>query len=643
MNFNDNRMHPDDKKNMVIFFAACVGLFLIYDIFIAQPQMEKLEQAKQLAATQPAIESVTKQPITREEAVASGGRITINSDTLRGSLNLTGGRIDDLSLKNYMTEPEGDEEVVLLNPVGTPHAYYGEFGWVSSDESLAMPSKSTRWSANQSSISAGETVTMQWNNPQGLQFAKDITLDDQYMFTVEQSVRNTSRQPVTLYPFALIGRDGMPPEMTGAFILHEGPIGYIGDELYEVDYSDLDDRDNTTVNSNDGWIGMTDKYWLTALTTGKDYTEDVKYRFVGEPRGNTITHYQTDMMGAAVTLQPGESATIPVEFFVGPKIVSMLEEYSANNNDHIGNRLLHFFIRDKSEKNLKQANFPHFDLAVDFGILYFLTRPFYEVLSFLNGIFGNFAVALLVFTVIIKLCVFPLAQKSYRSFARMRKVAPQMVELREKYGDDRVKLQAEIFALYKKENVNPMAGCFPILLQIPIFFALYKVFYVNIGMRHEPFWGWINDMSTYDPTNIFELFGLMPWDAPSFLHIGAWPIIMGLTMALQQRLSPPPTDQTQKIIFAIMPFWLIVILAKFPAGLVIYWSWSNTLSILQQYILLRQEGVRVNIFTRTRAEKELEELIEHQDDEAEKHKPIDHDDIDKTSKTVKPKKRKKKK
>jgi YidC/Oxa1 family membrane protein insertase len=619
MNFNDNRMHPDDKKNMVIFFAACVGLFLIYDIFIAQPQMEKLEQAKQLAASQPAIESITKQPITREEAVSSGGRITIDSDTLRGSLNLQGGRIDDLSLKNYMTEPEGDEEVVLLNPVGAPHAYYGEFGWVSTDETLTMPSKTTRWNANQSSITAGETVSMAWSNRQGLQFAKDITLDDQYMFTVKQSVRNTSGKPVTLYPFALIGRDGLPPEMTGAFILHEGPIGYIGDELYEVDYSDLDDRDNTTVNSDNGWIGMTDKYWLAALTMGRDYTDNVKYRFVGEPRGNSITHYQTDMMGVAVTLQPGESASVPVEFFAGPKIVSMLEEYS------------------------EQHDIPHFDLAVDFGILYFLTRPFYEVLAFLNGIFGNFAVALLVFTVIIKLCVFPLAQKSYRSFARMRKVAPQMVELREKHGDDRVKLQAAIFALYKKENVNPMAGCFPILLQIPIFFALYKVFYVNIGMRHEPFWGWISDMSTYDLTNIFELFGLMPWDAPSFLHIGVWPIIMGLTMALQQRLSPPPTDQTQKIIFSIMPFWLIIILAKFPAGLVIYWSWSNTLSILQQYVLLRQEGVRVNIFTRTRAEKELEELIEHQDDEAEKQKPIDHDDIDKTSKTVKPKKRKKKK
>ena len=586
--------------------------------------MEKLEQAKKLAATVPTtIEVTNQQPVTREQAVNGARRVTINSDTLSGSINLQGGRIDDLSLSNYMTDPKGDVPVTLLNPVGAPHAYYGEFGWVTSDKTLTMPSKDTRWNANTSSLAANETLTMRWNNRQGLQFSKNITLDDKYMFTVEQSVRNTSRKSVTLYPFALVGRDGLPPEMTGAFILHEGPIGYVADELQEIDYDDLDDGENTVLKSNDGWIGMTDKYWLTALTTGKDYNEEVKYRFIGEPRGNDTTHYQTDIMGAAITLQPGESATVPVEFFAGPKIVSMLEDYS------------------------KQYDIPHFDLAVDFGVLYFLTRPFYEILTFLNGFFGSFAVALLVFTVIIKLCVFPLAQKSYRSFARMRKVAPQMVELREKHGDDRAKLQSAIFALYKKENVNPMAGCFPILLQIPIFFSLYKVFYVNIGMRHEPFWGWISDMSAFDPSNIFELFGLIPWDTPSFLHIGVWPIIMGLTMALQQRLSPPPTDQAQKIMFAIMPFWLVVILAKFPAGLVIYWSWSNTLSILQQYILLRQEGVKVNIFTRTRAEKELEELIEHQDDaaeeKAEKSKVIDHDDIDKTTKTVKPKKRKKKK
>lgn len=618
MNFRDNRMHPDDKKNMVIFFVACVAMFLLYDQFIHKPQMAKIKATQEQAALNPA-PSVAPVAISREESVVGGNRVQIESDTLTGSLNLIGGRIDDLSLKKYMTEPNGDKIVELLNPAAAPYSYYGEFGWLSTDNTIRTPDKNTQWRANRRTISANETVSMTWNNGQGLKFQKDITLDDKYMFTVKQSVQNNSGRAVTLYPFALIARDGLPEIMTGAFILHEGPIGYIGEELVEVDYKDLDDQENTTKSANKGWIGFTDKYWLAALTTGKEYTETVKFRFTGVPKTADRTHYQTDMMGAALTIQAGQTSSVPIEFFAGPKIVSMLEEYAA------------------------KYNIPHFDLAVDFGILYFLTRPFYEILTFLNGVFGSFAVSLLVFTVLIKLCVFPLAQKSYRSFARMRKVTPQMIELREKYGDDRVKLQAAIFELYKKENVNPMAGCFPILLQMPIFFALYKVFYVNIGMRHEPFWGWIDDMSSMDTSNLFELFGLLPWDAPSFLHIGAWPIIMGLTMALQQRLSPPPQDKTQKFMMQLMPFWLVIILAKFPAGLVIYWSWSNTLSILQQYVLLRQEGVKVNIFTRTRDEQKLDDLIDHQNDKQEQSKDIDHDDIEPETKIVKPKKRRKKK
>jgi len=618
-NLDNKKMHPDDKRNMIVFFIACLVLFFLYDKFISQPKMEEIRAAQEQAALNPVVESATLTQLPREDALKISSRLTIETDTLSGSINLRGARIDDLSLNNYMTEPEGDQTVKLLNPVGAQHAYYGEFGWISNDPTVKTPNKDTQWRADKTTVTANEPVTLTWNNGQGQIFVRTITLDDKYMFTINQSVRNTSAKAVTLYPFALIGRDGLPPEMANAFILHEGPIGYIGDELYEVDYGDLDDADNTTVRANRGWIGITDKYWLASLTTGKEYNEEVKYRFIGEPKANGNTHYQTDMMGAAVTLQPGEQKSVPTEFFAGPKIVDMLEDYAD------------------------QYNIPHFDLAVDFGILYFLTRPFYEVLTFLNGLFGNFAIALLVFTVIIKLCVFPLAQKSYRSFARMRKVAPQMVEIREKFGDDRMKMQAAIFELYKKEDVNPMAGCFPILLQIPIFFALYKVFYVNIGMRHEPFWGWINDMSAYDPTNIFEFFGAVPWDAPSWLHIGLWPIIMGCTMALQQRLSPPPTDQTQKIVMGVMPFWLVIILAKFPAGLVIYWSWSNTLSILQQYVLLRQEGVKVNIFTRTRAEKKLDDMMEAEAEAKEKSEVIDHDDIEPETKTVKPKKRRKKK
>lgn len=616
-------MHPDDKRNIIIFFVACVSLFLLYDIFIYKPKMEQIRAAQEQAemAAQMA-QTLVPSPVTaqsRPNVLQQNRRITINSDTVEGSLNLTGGRIDDLSFKHYKTEPQGADDVVLLNPVGAPHAYYGEFGWVAQDQSLSLPSASTRWVASGNRLTPSTPVTLTWTNGQGLTFKREIALDDKYMFSVTQTVTNASGNPVTLYPFALIGREGTPPDLTRAFILHEGPIGYIGDELFEIDYSDLDDGETQTARAGNGWIGFTDKYWLTAITPPKDSRGDAKFRFTGDPKGDNKTHYQVDMMGAAVTVNNGESVSVPTQFFAGPKIVNMLEDYSD------------------------RYNIPHFDLAVDFGIFYFLTRPFYEVLTFLDDLLGNFAVALLVFTVLIKACVFPLAQKSYRSFARMRKVTPQMVELREKYGDDRVKLQAAIFELYKRENVNPVAGCVPILIQIPIFFALYKVFYINIAMRHEPFWGWITDMSHMDPTNLFNLFGLIPWDPPSFLHIGAWPIIMGLTMALQQRLNPPPQDPTQKIILGIMPIWITFILAKFPAGLVIYWSWSNFLSIIQQYILLRQEGVRVNIFTRSRDEQKLEDMIEHGPHVHPEMEILDHEDIEPETKTVKPKKRKKKK
>lgn len=490
---------------------------------------------------------------------------------------------------------------------------------MSQDPSLAMPNKDTQWRSSSSRLGQDESVSLQWSNGQGLSFTQNIALDDQFMFTVTQSVRNNSGEAVTLFPYALVGRKGMPEHMTGAFILHEGPIGYIGEELFEIDYDDLDDQDNQSVSATQGWIGFTDKYWLTALTSGSDAQNTMQFSFTGKPLGNDITYYQTDLRGDAVTIQPGDTVSVPVQFFAGPKIVNMLENYAT------------------------QYNIPHFDLAVDFGIFYFLTRPFYMVLTFLNGVTGDFAVALLIFTVLIRLAVFPLAQKSFRSFARMRKVTPQMVEIREKYGDDRMQLQQKIYELYQRENVNPVAGCIPILIQIPIFFALYKVFYVNIGMRHEPFWGWIDDMSSMDPTNIFEGFGLFPWDAPSWLHIGAWPIIMCTTLVLQQRLSPPPQDKTQRIMMGIMPYWMTVILAQFPAGLVIYWSWSNTLSVLQQYILLRQEGVRVNIFTRSRSEQRLEEMIDQGPDVHPEMEVLDHDDIQPETKDIKPKQRKKKK
>lgn len=594
MNFQDNRIHPEDKRNLIVFFALCVAVFFLYDIFIHQPRVEALKKAQEQAALQQL--NAPSQPggvtggeagtLDRTAALDLSPRLTIDTGTLRGSINLTGGRIDDLLLKKYFTQPNNNEPVTLFSPAGSEYPHYGEFGWLAQDQSVSLPGRSAQWQpAAQSALTTETPVTLRWNNGEGLDFTREIAIDDRYMFTVTQSVTNNSGSPVTLYPYALIGREGLPRKMVGAFILHEGPIGYIGDELFEIDYNALEEGEETVARSDNGWIGITQKYWLAALAPAGE-NGNIKYRFVGEPSGDE-THFQTDMMRAAVTVQPGETVSVPSRFFAGPKIVSMLDDYET------------------------AFNIPHFDLAVDFGIFYFMTRPFYEILAFLERLFGSFAISLLVFTVIIRACVFPLAQKSYRSFARMRKVTPQMVELREKHGGDRVKLQQEIFALYQRENVNPMAGCFPILIQIPIFFALYKVFYVSIDMRHAPFWGWIDDMSAMDPTNLFEGFGLFPWDTPTWLVIGAWPVIMGCTMALQQRLNPPAQDPIQQKVMMILPIWITFILAKFPAGLVIYWSWSNFLSIIQQYILLRQEGVKVNIFTRSRSEEKLEEMVEH--------------------------------
>lgn len=591
MNFQDNRIHPEDKRNLIIFFALCVAVFFLYDIFIHQPRVEAMKKAQEQAAiaqsvNAPSISDAVTTPQPRETVLTQNPRITVDTATLGGSLPLVGGRIDDLILKNYAEDAGGEDRVTLFSPVGTSHPHYSEFGWLSQNSGIALPDSRTRWQSSDKVLTPDSPVTLRWNNGQGLTFTRTIAVDDRYMFTVTQSVTNNSGQPVTLYPYALVGRIGLPEKMVGAFILHEGPIGYVDDELYEPSYKDLDKGEEPSARSQSGWVGITQKYWLAAvMPSAEKETGQTKFRFIGEPSGKN-TKYQTDMMGEAVSVAQGESVSVPMQLFAGPKIVSMLDDYE------------------------KQYGIPHFDLAVDFGIFYFMTRPFYEILAFLERLFGSFAVSLLVFTVIIRACVFPLAQKSYRSFARMRKVSPQMVELREKYSNDKVKLQQEIFALYQRENVNPMAGCFPLLIQIPIFFALYKVFYVSIDMRHAPFWGWINDMSAMDPTNIFNLFGLIPWNTPSWLMIGAWPVIMGLTMALQQRLNPPAQDPIQQKVMMILPFWITFILAKFPAGLVIYWSWSNLLSIVQQYILLRQEGVKVNIFTRSRSEEKLEELVE---------------------------------
>ncbi len=596
---NKNSMHPQDKKNLIVFFIACVGLFIIYDLFIYKPHINavRAQQAAQKAATPvapnvtatAAPDAQTDAPLPIAEAVKDSPRITIESETVKGSLSLKGARFDDLALLRYAESTTDSTPVPLLAPTRSHHPQFAEFGWVASDTSVRMPSRESLWrvvSANRT-LAPNTPVTLEWANGENLIFRRTVTLDNNYMFDIKDEVINTGNSPVTLFPYAHISRLGLPKIVTANAIMHEGPVAYLDGTLHEAGFYSLakDDDDAVDTKAVQGWIGLSEKYWLTALVPLHEKGEG-RYR-ISTDRSGKAPRYQTDFTGAGITIAAGEASSHDIRFFAGPKLLNMLEQY---------------------EEDLK---IQHFDLAIDFGIFYFMTRPFFIILTWIGHSTGSFAFAILAFTVLLRLCVFPLANKSFRSFARMRKLNPQMIEMREKYGADREKLQKAIFELYQKENVNPMAGCLPILIQIPIFFALYKVLYISLDMRHTPFWGWIDDMSAMDPTTLFNLFGLLSWTPPSFLMIGAWPCIMCVTLLLQHRLNPPAQDPIQAKMMLFMPFFITLILAKFPAGLVIYWSWGNLLSMVQQYVLLRKEGVTVTFFHRTPAEQKLEDLVEH--------------------------------
>lgn len=602
---NKKQMHPEDRKNLVIFFFVCIGIIVLYNQFFLKPQQEKWqEQAKQVAEKQAETAAMSPQELkathdatrdlTVNEALADAKRISIKSDTITGSISLKGGRLDDLFLNKYHDTVEDDNNIVLLTPSRTAHPQYADFGWLAGEgQAIATPTQTTIWAlAKDNVIDADGNVTftpqnpvkLVWNNHAGLIFTRTISVDDKYVFKIHDNVTNNSGETVTLYPFASISRVGLPKNFRPSPIVHEGPIAYLDGELYEPNYKDLDKgEDKLSLNAKTGWMGITEKYWFTAILPQQD--ENARYKIDTSLLGEK-SRYHVDYTGGGVQVAAGQSVSHDVHFFAGPKVMRMLESYS-----------------DK-------LNIKHLDLAVDFGIFYFMTRPFFSIVTWIGHTTGSFAIAILVFTVMLRLAVFPLANKSFRSFARMRKITPQMVELREKHGTDRTKLQQEIFALYQKEKVNPMAGCLPILIQIPIFFSLYKVLYMSIEMRHAPFWGWISDMSVMDPTNAFTLFGLVPWDVPTFLHIGAWPLIMGFTLLMQQRLNPPAQDPVQQKMMMFMPVFITYILAKFPAGLVIYWSWTNTLSMVQQMILMKKEGVEIHLFKRSKAEQKLEELVE---------------------------------
>ena len=493
-------------------------------------------------------------------------RIALSSPRLRGSIRLKGARFDDLTLKDYReTIKPGSEEITLLSPPGAEHPYFAQFGWVAAEPNVKLPGPETVWKANRRSINPNTPVTLKWNNGEGLEFTRVVALDQNYLFTVVQRVKNLGTKVVTLFPYALISRTGTP-DVLGFFILHEGLVGVFNKTLEEIDYSDLQEDGPIERATTGGWIGITDKYWLTALVP--DQRTEVKARFFHTAQGKT-DKYQVDFIGRTVVVQPGATGESSSRLFAGAKEVGLLDEYQEK----------HGIVR--------------FDLAIDWGWLWFLTKPIFYVLDYFHGLMGNFGLAILLLTVLIKIAFFPLANKSYKAMSRLKKLQPEMTKIRERFKEDRARQQQEMMAMYKKENANPMSGCLPMVIQIPVFFALYKVLFVTIEMRHAPFYGWIKDLSAQDPTTLFNLFGLIPWDPPSFLAIGIWPLIMGGTMFLQQRLNPQPADPMQAKLFLLMPFIFTILLARFPAGLVIYWAWNNLLSITQQWVIMRRMGVPV--------------------------------------------------
>jgi len=597
-----------DNRNTILAVILSGLVLLGWQYFFNIPQMEK-QRAAQLAqqaqttgpapnagtgnmaapqgTTTPApsanapanIQSGSAAPVSREAAIAATPRVKIESPRISGSISLQGARIDDLSLVQFReTVDPASPPIVLYSPSGTEEPYYAEFGWVAASGSSAkMPDRNTLWQQDGTgSLTPNHPVTLKYENGDGLTFSRTIAIDERYMFTIKDDVTNIGNAPVTLYPYALISRHGTP-KVSGYVILHEGLIGYLGDEgLQEYTYKKIDDAKAVSFKVTNGWLGITDKYWASALLP--DTRAQLQARYSSN-LVNNIRTYQTDYLEDAQTVAIGGTGSANTRLFAGAKEANVVG--------------INFPILGPAGYN-KQLDLNHFDLLIDWGMFYFITKPMFLALDFFYNFFGNFGISILLVTVLVKLIFFPLANKSYASMAKMKSVQPQLAALKERYPDDKVKQQQEMMEIYKKEKINPIAGCLPVALQIPVFFSLYKVLFVTIEMRHAPFFGWIHDLSAPDPTSFANLFGLLPFDPLAvpmvghFLAIGAWPLMMGITMFLQQKLNPPPPDPVQAKLFQFMPLIFTFMLARFPAGLVIYWSWNNLLSIAQQWLIMRR-------------------------------------------------------
>ncbi|MDM9647235.1 membrane protein insertase YidC [Rhizobium sp. S163] len=504
------------------------------------------------------------------DALAKNPRVIIDTAALSGSINLAGGRLDDLKLKGYHeTVDDSSPIITLFSPSETKDGYFAELGYIGDAATGNVPGPSTLWTAPEGAKLTEKTpVTLTYTNDKGITFARTISVDERYMFTITDKITNAGQAPAALSSYGRVTRYNKPA-VASTYVLHEGFIGVIGEDgLIESKYASVEKEAVTPATATGGWLGITDKYWAATIIPPQTTAYDARFSHFtdGQPR------FQADYKQNAVTVAPGQSLELKNLVFAGAKEVPVIDGYEAT------------------------YQIPRFDRLIDWGWFYFLTKPMFKLMDFFFRYFGNFGVAILMTTIVVKALFFPLASKQYASMANMKRVQPKMEELKAKFGDDRMGLQQATMALYKEEKINPIAGCWPIALQIPIFFSLYKVIYITIEMRHAPFFGWIQDLSAPDPTSFINLFGLLPFAAPTFLHLGVWPLIMGVTMFLQMRMNPTPPDPTQAMIFNWMPLVFTFMLASFPAGLVIYWAWNNTLSVIQQGVIMRRHGVKIELF-----------------------------------------------
>ena len=566
-----------DNKNVFVAIALSMSVLLFWGAFFETPKKDNQNLKSNNQIQQKTEDSITpntnqapsinqinvEKKLSREESINRSNRIKIENENIVGSISLEGGLIDDISFKNHKQKVDGKKNIEFLNPSQSENGFYVESGWAGIGNNIKVPTKNSKWEVEGNrTLTNKSPVTIKWDNKEGIIFKKKIELDEKYLFKISQEIQNNSSKSLELYPYAQITRNKIPDDIQNFYISHEGFIGVFNDELKEDDYDDVEDN-KIVREANEGWLGITDKYWMTVLVPekGKNFKSTFQYK---------DTFKANYIINDPIKINTSSNGSSNFRLFVAAKEVNTIDTYAESQNI---NKL---------------------DLVIDWGWFYFFTKPLFFVIDYLFKFSGNFGIAIVLITLAIRALFFPLANFSFRSMAKMKAVTPEMTRLKELHKDDKVKLQQEMMALYRKEKINPAAGCLPVLIQIPFFFAIYKMLFISLEMRHQPFFGWIQDLSAADPTSIFNLFGLIPWSPPSFMIIGIWPILMGASMWVQQKLNPAPTDPIQAKIFAFFPLFLTIILASFPSGLVVYWTINNILTIAQQWVINKNTTVKTN-------------------------------------------------